>query len=589
MAVKKDIVGSTGFPISYAQSPMDYTLGILVGKNAFRYNTPQMRNFTMSPMGINVPFPVYYQGMQNGNPVDEGIAYPGEDFKVYGDEVREYPILNPKQMKFQQGGKMSDQDIARLIGQKVDAARMYPQRIGPGMRDRKSRRYLYMRGNLPRDIDPESRSKATKPAIKRAKDIAIKRESDSQTRKERNKSLQRRLKAAGLYKGEIDGILGRQTGEAVKALQRKYNLDVDGIIGQNTMAVLDRVSPKTGNYPTNQEDIAEFKKGGSTNKYQDGSFLGITPSTAQVEEPIESQVLRSNILSYDPITGRTISPNRVPAQSLPQSTTMSDSVSSSLVDSFYDRGTVDRDWTNAGRPYDNIGEIRNKTRRRDRDPYSYGFDPYKINATDIPWGSTAYNLGMVLRGPDRESPYYNEYAPEALSALRNLKYTPNYRPLRLSQNRFERNLRDRVTSPQQMSALLQNAQVQLMNQIGDTDLQAANINNQYRAQYAQALSQEGRDRAAQRKYARDRNLKHKAAHRQHLAALAQGADNIMKQRRTLEQARIQDEMRLAGINAESPDYHIAFGPRHRNILNYYRDPESREWMPMRRKIPGYAG
>ena len=52
------------------------------------------------------------------------------------------------------------------------------------------------------------------------------------------KEVQRRLKNWGYYKGEIDGIYGSKTVEAVKNFQRKNGLKVDGIAGRATFVAL---------------------------------------------------------------------------------------------------------------------------------------------------------------------------------------------------------------------------------------------------------------------------------------------------------------------------------------------------------------
>lgn len=52
------------------------------------------------------------------------------------------------------------------------------------------------------------------------------------------KELQRRLKNWGYYFGEVDGIYGNGTVEAVKQFQRKNGLTVDGIAGKSTFAAL---------------------------------------------------------------------------------------------------------------------------------------------------------------------------------------------------------------------------------------------------------------------------------------------------------------------------------------------------------------
>ncbi|MCU0551269.1 MAG: peptidoglycan-binding protein [Leptolyngbya sp. Prado105] len=50
--------------------------------------------------------------------------------------------------------------------------------------------------------------------------------------------LQNRLKAIGVYDGEVDGIFGPGTEEAVKAAQQKFGLEVDGIVGGATWAAI---------------------------------------------------------------------------------------------------------------------------------------------------------------------------------------------------------------------------------------------------------------------------------------------------------------------------------------------------------------
>ena len=52
------------------------------------------------------------------------------------------------------------------------------------------------------------------------------------------KTMQRKLKNWGYYKGSVDGIFGKQTREAVKYFQRKNGLKVDGIVGNNTLKAL---------------------------------------------------------------------------------------------------------------------------------------------------------------------------------------------------------------------------------------------------------------------------------------------------------------------------------------------------------------
>ena len=73
------------------------------------------------------------------------------------------------------------------------------------------------------------------------------------------KGRQRLLKAIGYYSGKIDGIEGKQTKAAYKALQQKYmrKKDIDGVYGINTERVLVsayRVKEYTKNFK-----LEEFK------------------------------------------------------------------------------------------------------------------------------------------------------------------------------------------------------------------------------------------------------------------------------------------------------------------------------------------
>ncbi len=50
--------------------------------------------------------------------------------------------------------------------------------------------------------------------------------------------IQTRLKKWGYYSGEVDGIFGSKTDEAVRYFQKKNGLTVDGIVGRQTLAAL---------------------------------------------------------------------------------------------------------------------------------------------------------------------------------------------------------------------------------------------------------------------------------------------------------------------------------------------------------------
>lgn len=50
--------------------------------------------------------------------------------------------------------------------------------------------------------------------------------------------LQSKLKELGFFGSKIDGSFGPLTDEAVRAFQKKNNLEVDGVVGEKTLAVL---------------------------------------------------------------------------------------------------------------------------------------------------------------------------------------------------------------------------------------------------------------------------------------------------------------------------------------------------------------
>lgn len=58
------------------------------------------------------------------------------------------------------------------------------------------------------------------------------------SRGEEVRTIQTKLKRWGYYKGNIDGIYGSQTLEAVKYFQRKNGLTVDGIAGTKTLQAM---------------------------------------------------------------------------------------------------------------------------------------------------------------------------------------------------------------------------------------------------------------------------------------------------------------------------------------------------------------
>lgn len=61
--------------------------------------------------------------------------------------------------------------------------------------------------------------------------------------------LQIKLGASGHSVGDIDGVFGKRTEDAVKAFQREHGLDADGICGMQTWAAINGSMPEEDNDP----------------------------------------------------------------------------------------------------------------------------------------------------------------------------------------------------------------------------------------------------------------------------------------------------------------------------------------------------
>ena len=73
------------------------------------------------------------------------------------------------------------------------------------------------------------------------------------------RTIQKKLKNWGYYKGAIDGIFGSQTKEAVKYFQRKNGLAVDGVVGPKTLAALGMSSSSSSSNPTGSYSDADVQ------------------------------------------------------------------------------------------------------------------------------------------------------------------------------------------------------------------------------------------------------------------------------------------------------------------------------------------
>lgn len=65
--------------------------------------------------------------------------------------------------------------------------------------------------------------------------------------------LQQRLSQLGFLKGGVDGYFGLQTEEALKAAQKRYGIEPDGVAGGATWEALVRRSPTTGRSTSSQQ------------------------------------------------------------------------------------------------------------------------------------------------------------------------------------------------------------------------------------------------------------------------------------------------------------------------------------------------
>ena len=61
-----------------------------------------------------------------------------------------------------------------------------------------------------------------------------------QVQQDRNKEIQKALKAAGLYEGAIDGKIGQKTKKAIEEFQKSKGLKVDGKVGPKTWAEMEK-------------------------------------------------------------------------------------------------------------------------------------------------------------------------------------------------------------------------------------------------------------------------------------------------------------------------------------------------------------
>ena len=91
--------------------------------------------------------------------------------------------------------------------------------------------------------------------IRNRNSVAVEALSKYGSRGEEVRKIQTNLKKWGYYKGNVDGIYGSQTVEAVKYFQRKNGLQVDGIAGPKTLAAIGISSSSSSGTSNRQNDI----------------------------------------------------------------------------------------------------------------------------------------------------------------------------------------------------------------------------------------------------------------------------------------------------------------------------------------------
>ena len=103
-------------------------------------------------------------------------------------------------------------------------------------------KYSVSGGDLPSKVAGTFTTAQRKASVSDSETSYIKSGSSGET----VKSVQTKLKALGLYSGEITGNVGSKTEAAIKAFQLKYGLTADGIAGPQTLAKIDAVYAQRG-------------------------------------------------------------------------------------------------------------------------------------------------------------------------------------------------------------------------------------------------------------------------------------------------------------------------------------------------------
>jgi peptidoglycan hydrolase-like protein with peptidoglycan-binding domain len=82
------------------------------------------------------------------------------------------------------------------------------------------------------------------------------------------RALQKALKAAGFLSGSVDGVFGNKTESAVKAMQKKHGLTVDGIAGSVTLNKLNSLGKSESNTASSSSVLRLGSSGSAVKKLQ---------------------------------------------------------------------------------------------------------------------------------------------------------------------------------------------------------------------------------------------------------------------------------------------------------------------------------
>jgi hypothetical protein len=616
----------------YATTGLDYMFGLHRGKNKFKMADGGPHQFTTSPFGYTLPYPIYYQGVDNsGRMVDEGVAMPGEDFNVVGNEVREYPIMKEggKSKARQKGTKLHQMKKSWRKGKKLavwgadgkwhhfgdSSMDDYRTHKDKGRRKNyRSRHAKNMKGNSARARAFRAYNRRTWQTGGLMDMAAIRQQPKPYSPPadtgvtgsyfdvnnpyvQKEYGIVPRLEHVKSYNPYTEPWFNTSRGEFFN-MDRVY-ANMAGLTSKDFTDPQDKMNEAIDNYNAyfskkneeamkkayeNQKKRFSFQTGGGIPKAQKGAdlFTSMVPGLSPLGDPIKYDEIygEDDIILLDDVPHGMAHINKYNKDydymSKKEAMDLLGSSPSTLP-------TVAPGTTRS------TGKVTSTTAKTPDLSFAPGtdkkaYDPYKMNVWDLPLGSAAYNAFQLARGIQREPKRVNTEAGRAINRLAQLKYRPNYRPIALSTNRMRKDIRNMGTGVSGMMANLQNAQTNINNTLRDIDYQAQGQNNQYAAAAAQALLGEGAARAAERRRFDQVNAQNEAAYWAHMAALLEGVDNVTANIRPIRDQERADQVNLAAINAKNPDVFTRYNKETGELEYYYRDPSTGEFKRTAEKV-----